>query len=134
MAKHDDWADNLQSTGRLDMTHLKSVMTSRPIEKRVPDQTLIRSSSGQSDFAKTYIAAARADDRSYAFVYSTQGRSFDLDLTKLSGTQVKAQWFNPREGTYTNLGAFAKGSSVSFDPPGEPGEGNDWLLVLDAVN
>ena len=134
MAKHSNWVENLQSTGRLDMIHLKSVITSRPIEKRLPDQSLIISDAGQSDFAKTYIAAAKADDRSYAFIYSTQGLSFDLDLRKLGGNRVEAQWFDPREGTYTNLGTFAKGASVSFDPPGEPDEGNDWLLVLDAVN
>ena len=134
LAMHEGWFDSLQSPGRYDMLHLKNVLSSRPLSGRIPDQSLITSDDGVTSTAKTYIAATRASNGSYAFVYSTEGSSFDLNLNKLSGNRVKAQWFNPRDGSYTNLGTLSKGSSVAFNPPGEPGEGNDWLLVLDAIN
>lgn len=126
------WPEVLDSAGRLDMAHLKSVITSRPFGKLVSDQSLVVSAQGVPDEGKDYVAAARGDDGSYAFVYSTNGRAFSLDLTKLAGTRAVAQWFDPRHGAYQDAGSFALSSAQTFDPPGEPGDGNDWLLVVDS--
>ena len=73
--------------------------------------------------------------------YSTSGRTFVPGLTNLKGPTLNAWWFNPRDGkTYDGggrvtdkpFGQFANTArKVDFDPPGEPGEGNDWVLVLD---
>lgn len=125
------WPEVLDSPGRLNMAHLKSVITSRPFGKLVPDQNLVVSARGAPDEGKDYVAAARGEDGSYAFVYSTKGRAFSLDLTKLAGTRVAAQWFDPRNGTYQDAGSFTVSSAQTFDPPGEPDDGNDWLLVVD---
>ena len=114
------------------MIHLKTVLTSELLGARVPDQSLIVSDPGEPDSDKDYVAAARAQDGSYAFVYSTNGRNFSLDLTKLFGASFSASWFDPRTGAYSSLGTVASSVAQSFDPPGEPGEGNDWLLVLEA--
>ena len=126
------WPRFLDVKSRLQMIHLKSVITSKPVNERVPDQSLVVSDPGSATKPKDYIAAARGRDGAYAFVYSTQGDTFTLDLSKLAGTRVSAQWFNPREGTYQPLGTFDKTTAQVFDPPGEPGPDNDWLLVLDA--
>ena len=123
-----NYPELLQSPGRADMAFLKQVMTSEPLAGRVPDQSLIVSDTGTADTAKDYVAAARGEDGSYAFVYTTDGRSFDLALDKLAG-QLEARWFDPREGTY-QAAESVTGDVQTFDPPGEPGEGNDWLLVL----
>lgn len=132
VADGPSWPGYFNDEGRLDMAHLKALISSRTPEKRVPDQSLIVSDPGQADQDKDYIAAARANDGSYAFVYATNGRGFSVDLSKLSGSQVRAQWFDPRDGSYQAVATFAKTSSQAFTPPGTVGPDNDWLLVLDA--
>ncbi len=48
----------------------------------------------------------RADDGSYALVYSASGRPFTLDLGKLSGERLRASWYDPRDGTSKEIGTF----------------------------
>lgn len=122
------WPDFLDSPGRRDMAHLGAVMGARaPL---VPDQSLV-ADARKADKDKDYLAAARADDGSYALVYTTDGRTFSLDLSRLAGPRVTARWFDPRVGTYRAAGTFGVENAQLFDPPGEPGDGNDWLLVVD---
>jgi hypothetical protein len=64
-----------------------------------------RSSSTRSP-ASTTSRRQRGDG--YAFVYSAQGRPFDVVMGKISGDSVVAQWFNPRSGDYLPFGRFAK--------------------------
>lgn len=42
-----------------------------------------------------------------------------------------AWWFNPRTGVVKAIGTFTNHSTRRFDPPGSPGRGEDWVLVLD---
>jgi hypothetical protein len=48
----------------------------------------------------------------------------------IRGEQVKAWWFNPRNGEATSIGTFANGGDREFTPP-DKGETLDWILVLD---
>ena len=132
LATSSFWPGFLESPGRLDMAHLRSVFGSRPFAKLVPDQALVVSAQGTPGEAKNYVAAARADDGGYALVYATDGREFSLDLTGFAASEVTARWFDPREGTYREAGTYPQTKAQTFDPPGEAGAGNDWLLVLDA--
>ena len=52
------------------------------------------------------------------------GRTFEL---KLPAGEGQAWWFNPRNGRRT-----AAAWQPVFDPPGEAGFGNDWLLIVEA--
>jgi hypothetical protein len=73
----------------------------------------------------------------------TNGTEAKLDIFKNSTNTYKAWWFNPRDGkTYNNEGKLTtkpfatikKTSQIpSFNPPANPAEGNDWVLVLDKV-
>jgi hypothetical protein len=121
----------LDDEGRADMRHVRTLMESRPMLTRIPDPSLISSDAGEPDKHKDYVTATRAEDGSHAFVYSTNGRPFSVDLRKLGAGVVEARWFNPRDGGYTDVGAF--GGERSFKPPGRVGAGNDWVLVLDAT-
>jgi hypothetical protein len=38
---------------------------------------------------------------------------------------------NPRNGSYTKIGNFKNSGILTFDPPGEIQDGNDWVLVLE---
>jgi len=47
------------------------------------------------------------------------------------GASFRAWWFNPRDGRAQLIGVVGAGETGQFSPPGEPGEGHDWVLVLD---
>ena len=66
-------------------------------------------------------------------------------MGSISGEQIDTWWYNPRDGkcyTAENVETdqpFAEyasdGDQVNeFDPPGNKGITNDWILVLDNVN
>ena len=52
-------------------------------------------------------------------------------MGKISGKTVKAWWYNPRNGESTEIGEFDNSGGREFDPPGDAGRGNDWVLVLE---
>ncbi len=112
------------------MKHVRSLMESRPLLVRKPDQSFL-ASKVESGGRNTRLQATRARDGSYAFVYSTNGRTFSVKMDKLSGSQAKAWWYDPRTGKATPIGTFPTSGKKSFDPPGHPGDDNDWVLVLD---
>ena len=65
-------------------------------------------------------------------VYVPTGRDVTVDLAKISGSKVRAWWFDPRTGTATEAGTHESNRGATpFNPPGEPGRGNDWVLMLD---
>jgi hypothetical protein len=118
------------------MTHLASFMRSLPAEvalSRVPDQSLITGGEGKAARLNSdRVTASRAVDGKFAMFYVANGRSFQVRLEKLRAAAWSARWFNPRTGETTVLGRVAPAGEREFDPPGEPGDGNDWVLLLDA--
>jgi len=63
-------------------------------------------------------------------VYAPVGRAFKVKMDVIRGPNVKAWWFNPRDGVATAIGEFTNRGEVEFTPP-NPGEMLDWVLVLD---
>jgi hypothetical protein len=116
------WQTALNDEAASQMIHLRKLMDSRPFTKGVPDQSVLTSgAAGKLDQKR----ATRADDGSYLMVYSPSG-GFSVNLNKLSGTAVKAWWYNPRSGQATPA-TVTKGASVALTPP----DGNDWVFVAD---
>lgn len=76
------------------------------------------------------IQATRGDG--YLFVYSGAGIKLTVNMGKISGQQVKAYWYNPRNGAVTEIGIFDNTGTREFVPQYE-GFGSDWVLVLDDV-
>ena len=122
------WYDALNDDGAKQMGYLKNLVLSKPYFERVPDQSLVAGKPGEG---YTYIAATRGKD--YAFIYDYTGRRFDVNMGKISGAEVKASWFNPKDGSKTSIGTFANRGVQQFDPPGEEAEGADWVLILESV-
>ena len=119
------WKQALASPGANSMAVLKRLMLSRPFLNRVPDQSLV---VGSTLSGTDRIQATRASDGSYAFVYTASGKAVTVNLGKLSGSQVIARWYNPRNGRSSVIGTFAKGGTRTFT---SPQAGYDWVLVLD---
>lgn len=121
------WRPALQAVGATQMRHLRSLIESRPILERLPDQSLIVGNGTRYD----RVAASRG--RGYAFAYSYTGAPFVMRLGAIAGRKVKASWYSPRDGGFTAAGVFPNRGERRFDPPGESKPGNDWVLVLDGV-
>jgi hypothetical protein len=66
----------------------------------------------------------------HLFVYTCDGIAFTVNLGKVSGSRVKGYWYNPRNGTSTEIGTFENSGTREFRPQYE-GLGSDWVLVLD---
>jgi hypothetical protein len=63
-------------------------------------------------------------------IYVPIGRKFRVRMNKISGTTVKAWWYNPRDGKANAIGEFPQTREREFISP-SPGEQLDWILVLD---
>ncbi|MEO8270432.1 MAG: putative collagen-binding domain-containing protein, partial [Aureliella sp.] len=57
-------------------------------------------------------------------------RGFKVRMNVITGSEVRAWWFSPRNGSATEIGLFDNQGERSFEPP-DPGEAVDWVLVLD---
>lgn len=121
------WHQALTLPGAVQMGHVRRLMESRPLIGRVPDQSLLTTSALSGG---DRIQATRGGDGGYALIYSASGQGFTVDLTKLSGSTITSWWYDPRAGTSTGAGSFAKSGTRAFSPPSN-GYGNDWVLVLD---
>ena len=118
------WTAAIHRPGAAQFPLLRRLVESRPYFSRVPDQSIVADTLTGAD----HVQATRGDG--YLFVYSAQGRPFDLVMGKISGDSVAAWWFNPRSGDATSIGRFANTGTRTFTPPSQ-GFGSDWVLVAD---
>ena len=148
------WDASLNEAGASDMPHLYGLMTSMTNDQfldRIPDQTLIDGDTGGMTGAEgtrsNCVQATRGAKGDYAMVYSANGRSIRLNMDRLSSPMMNAFWFSPRDGKWRvqdtdfadpkpfleNISGGPAAAIKEFDPPGDVGDGNDWVLVLKAV-
>ena len=148
------WESSLDDPGAMDMQHLLKLMTSLSNDQfldRIPDQSLIDGDQGGMEgpegVRSNRLQATRGRKGDYAMVYSANGRNISLKMNGLAAPLMNAFWFNPRNGKwwikdreFTTRGPFVQNIPSGpetpireFDPPGSVGNGNDWVLVLTAV-
>lgn len=120
------WYEAIKSLGSSQMKFLKKLILSVPFFERIPDQSVIDRENGHK---YEYLISTRGE--SYAFVYTYTGRNMHIKLGKISGTDVKAWWYNPRNGSLDYIGLFVNSGTMKFSPPEEKGEGKDWVLILE---
>lgn len=121
---HMVWTEALELPAANQMKFVRQLMESRSLLDRVPDQSLIVESN-QSPAER--IQATRGKD--YAFVYSAAGKPFTVNPDKISGTGLRASWFDPRTGEMKPAGTFGNAKPQLFTPP-KSGYGQDWVLVI----
>lgn len=137
-----NWEDALALPGAAQMRHLRRLVESRPFFSRVPDDGTVLASPAGTEADR--IQVTRGADRTWAMYYLTTGQNVKVSPTNLVGPVLHAWWFDPRTGKtcdaigqpsakpFAQLDLAAK--NAEFDPPGAPGEGNDWILVLDTAS
>lgn len=121
------WQDAIKNPGAGQMQYLKELMLSKSFLDRVPDQSLLAENGEKYD----YKVATRGKD--YALIYTYNGGTIKVNAAKLSANKLKASWFDPRKGEYTPINEIANEGVQTFEAPGGKQDGNDWVLVLEAI-
>lgn len=118
------WKDAIVRPGGTQVQYLRNLIESRPFFDRVPDQELIASNYEGAN----HLQATRGKD--YAFIYSPNGLRINVNMGRICGYEVKAYWYDPRNGKASYIGEFSNEGIQSFVPPSSS-RNNDWVLVLD---
>lgn len=122
------WETALDLPGSRDMTRHKALFDARPWHLLVPDQEhrVIRRGLGEYN-GMSYLTAARATDGSTVVAYLPDAREIEVEMDAITGTTVRAWWFDPRTGVAHGAGDHPAHGRVRFTPPG----GGDWVFVAD---
>ncbi len=121
------WRKALAYEGSRQVGFMRRLFELRPWYKLVPDQSVVVSGLGEGE---DHVQAARAEDGSFLIAYLPQGHPVGIQMAKISGKKVKARWYDPREGTWGEIGEYANTGTREFVAPSQ-GARSDWLLVLD---
>ena len=126
-----DWFVSIDSPGAFSISYLRRLVELRPWYVTEPDESVITAGAGE-DGAEDRASALRARDGRFILAYLTLGSPVSIDLERLSGSEVRASWYDPRTGLFQSIGTFPRTGARAFTPPSN-GHGNDWVLVLDDV-
>jgi hypothetical protein len=121
---HLYWDKALDLTGANQMKYVRNLVEAFPITERVPDQSLIKENN--------YVPAERIQatrGKNYLMVYTSAGKPFTLTLGKISGSNLKGFWYDPKSGKQTAV-EVTKNSGSKYFKPLTAGYGQDWVLVL----
>jgi hypothetical protein len=122
----DRWHEALNYAGANDMRHLRRLIESRPMLRRIPADQIITTYHGA---VPDRMIATRDQLGRYAMVYvPRKNKTFTVNTSSLAGNQIKAWWFDCRTGRSSNAGTFPQGGFRTFTTPNQ---GQDWVLVLD---
>lgn len=127
------WHKSLDLEAANQIRHKKSLMLSRPYFDRIPDQSLIIDAQ-QDD--ESFVTATRNQSGTFAMLYFPDGKGISLNLENLSGQTSKMTWFDPRTGVEFrgNDGEFISNEIHTLISPPSSGRGNDWVLIIDALD
>jgi hypothetical protein len=120
------WKKALHAEAAGQMQYMKNLMLSRPYFSRLPDQSLIKSKNGTTYV--DHITATRDENGSYAMFYLPQNRPISVDMEKITGTEKRIWWFDPRTGDAIEGKPVRSRGTTRLTPPGH---GQDWILVID---
>lgn len=127
------WFEAIDQPGAGQMMYGRLLIESRPFLTRIPDNSIIVSdkiaSSVPGNGSYRYVAT-RDEAGTYAMIYVPVGRKFSVRMDAIKGKEVKAWWFNPRNGEAKEIGKYPNTGTQTFNTP-TPGENLDWILVLD---
>lgn len=123
------WRNAMDRPGAFQMGYLRNLMESRPMQKRVPDFTIVAGDKGEN---AVHMEAFRGDENGYAMIYLPIGRTVEVNTSFMKARQVKTWWYNPKNGEIQQIGTMNRLNSMAFTSPTE-GEGNDWVLIIDDV-
>lgn len=129
------WQSRLDTEGASTLIHLRTLLESYAWWTLVPDFANAFLTGGMGSSAAR-APAARAADGSFAIIYTRDIRDLTVNIGLLTGSQVRARWYDPTSGSFATASGspFAATGSRIFRPIGNNSRGKaDWVLVLDAL-
>jgi len=123
------WRTAVAYEGSRQVGLMRRLFEQRPWHKLVPNQSVLASPPGSGPYR---LVAARADDGRFVMAYTPRGQLLSIHMNKLANPKVKARWYDPRDGSWRDIGEFANTGAREFSAPSQ-GPTNDWVLVLDGM-
>ena len=123
------WRTAVAYEGSRKVGLMRRLFKQRPWHKLAPDQSVLASAPGAGPYR---LVAARAQDGRFVIAYTPRGQLLSIQMNKLAGAKVKARWYDPRDGSWREIGEFANTGVREFPAPSQ-GPTNDWALVLDSM-
>lgn len=120
------WINAMDRPGAYQVGYLRKLIESRPMLKRIPDNSIIINGQGEKG---EHIEAFRAEDNSYAMIYLPVGKTITVNMTNMP-KRIVTWWFNPKNATAQPAGTLEKRDTMEFTSP-TTNVGNDWVLVID---
>jgi hypothetical protein len=111
------------------------LFATRPWWNLQPDQANTMLTAGISS-GQDRAAAALSSDHSFAIAYMPSVRAITIDMSKLAGPNVKAQWIDPSNGNASTVSGspFPAFGTRSLQPAASNASGyGDWVLLLEAT-
>ena len=137
------WPSYLDTVGSRQLTFVTNLFSRRPWFDLVPDTEHRLVVSGYGTYSNSgdvnendYVTAAHTPDGTLAIAYLPTGHPVVVDMRRMAGRRVRAQWYDPTSGTYTTIpgSPFARDRRRTFAVPGKNhGDDDDWVLVLTAT-
>ncbi|HSR89628.1 MAG TPA: DUF4038 domain-containing protein [Candidatus Udaeobacter sp.] len=122
------WKTALNSQGSVGAKFAHQLFGSRPWQDLLPDSNHLTLTAGFGNISNnTFAAAARTANGGTVIVYTPSQRNLTINMTKVSGANANAWWYNPTTGAESLIGVFPTTGSRVFNPPAS----GDWVLVLD---
>ena len=133
-----NWPNAVNTPGNESMVIFHSFVNSIPWYQLQPDwmHTLFPSgrgtfNSGKYPGGEDYATGAFTPDGALGIIYLPTYRTVSVNLARFKGP-VKAQWFDPSNGTYSSSTTFKNSGVAYLDPPSKlNGKGfDDWVLIV----
>lgn len=96
-----------------------------------PAQHLIL--EGNSNDYNAHIQAMLSIDNNFAVIYSASDSEYTIEWREFGNPPYTVSWYNPRTNEHLEIEeeiVSGKRNTRKFDPPGDLGAGNDWVLVV----
>ncbi len=122
-----EWSKALDRPGAYQMQYARKLFESVPLEKLLPDQSMILNGPTTGGGK---IRSARATDGSFAIIYSPFGEAFTLNKNVVKAGKLKEFWYDPRYGTSYEIDEPERWGIQTYTPP-TAGRGHDWILVIE---
>jgi hypothetical protein len=125
------WKEAIQFPAARQLRHWRALFTGYPWYKLVPDLSSSLVTHGNCE-GSPHIQGAVSQEGEFALVYVPDDMPVWVDLGRLAGQAVDAQWFDPVTGGYRFIRRYHDKAMTRFEWLENPGE-QDHVLVLSAI-
>ena len=122
------WREALSLPGAEQLRFARNLLELRPTPDREPVDHLVHATAPD---ATGEVAACRAADGSWVWVYLPLGQRVEVELSMLAAPRVRCRFWNPRTGVSGPDTELPGGAPARFLPPPALDGGRDWLLILE---